>query len=276
MEKLLLTLVLIFSFVFSFSQDSLTHKLLARELIQHLIEKKYDKAELLFNKSSNQKYNAVNLKKTWLSLQSQTGIFKTASSFESEKIANENYVIVICEFQYITLNLKTTFDSDNKISSIFFLPSNIKSSLESEYISPAYLKKRRIKEQEIYLKTDVFLIPGVLTRPKCKRKPPLVILVHDFGPLDRDASIGPNKIFKDIALGLSSKGIAVLRYDKRSFIYAARMAERYGDQITIMEETIADAITAINLGKSLSRINHDEIYIIGHSLGGMVAPRIAS
>ena len=155
-------------------------------------------------------------------------------------------------------------------------PSDFSCKPDSAYELPDYVKKRRVKEKEIYIKTDVFLIPGSLTYPRCKKNIPLVILVHGAGPQDRDATVGPNKIFKDLAWGLASKGIAVLRYDKRTLIYQERMKERYGNKITVMEETVSDVISAINLAKTLPRIDPQKIFVAGHSLGGMVAPRIAS
>ncbi|HET6245052.1 MAG: alpha/beta hydrolase [Bacteroidetes bacterium] len=276
MKGLLSSILFLFICANTFAQDSLVYKSIAQEFIKLLVEKQYDQASLLFDFKSSQKYNPVYLKKTWLGIQSQTGEFLIASEFNSKKNADGNSVLITCEFQFITLNIKTSFDKQNKISLIEFLPAKTLSSSISDYNPPPYVKKRRIKEEEIYFKTDVFLIPGVYTRPKCKRKTPLVILVHDFGPLDRDATLGSNKIFMDLALGLASKGIAVIRYDKRSFVYAARMIERYGENITIMEETISDVISAVNLAKTLKRVDSEKIYVLGHGIGGMVSPRIAS
>jgi hypothetical protein len=46
--------------------------------------------------------------------------------------------------------------------------------------------------------------------------------VHGSGPNDRDSTVGANKIFRDLAEGLASAGIAVLRYDKRTYRYGDR------------------------------------------------------
>ncbi len=50
---------------------------------------------------------------------------------------------------------------------------------------------------------------------------PAAVMVQGSGPNDRDETIGPNKPFRDIAEGLSSDGIAVLRYDKRTYAHIA-------------------------------------------------------
>ncbi len=100
-------------------------------------------------------------------------------------------------------------------------------------------------------------------------------MVQGSGPSDRDETIGPNTPFRDIAHGLAKKGIASIRYDKRTFVYKEKMAEAI-DSVTVLEETIDDAISAVNLALQQSDVNPKKIVILGHSLGGMLAPRIAA
>ncbi|MBQ2481395.1 MAG: prolyl oligopeptidase family serine peptidase, partial [Treponema sp.] len=45
-------------------------------------------------------------------------------------------------------------------------------------------------------------------------------------------------------------------------------------QITVREETIEDAVTAAGLLRSDGRIDAERIFIVGHSMGAMLAPRI--
>jgi dienelactone hydrolase len=101
-----------------------------------------------------------------------------------------------------------------------------------------------------------------------------VVLVHGSGPNDRDETIGPNKPFRDIAWGLADSGIAVLRYDKRTRVHAARMSQNVN--LTVREETLDDAHLAIALLRSREEIDAARVFVLGHSLGGMVAPRIAA
>ncbi|MDR7812370.1 alpha/beta hydrolase family protein [Lacrimispora sp.] len=101
---------------------------------------------------------------------------------------------------------------------------------------------------------------------------PAVVLVHGSGPLNMDEKVGNNYPFKDLAEGLTKKGIAVLRYDKRTFIYGKEM--RNHPELTVKEETIEDAILATALLRNDSRIDSERIFIIGHSMGGMLSPRI--
>ncbi|MBP0725985.1 alpha/beta fold hydrolase [Bacillus sp. RG28] len=101
---------------------------------------------------------------------------------------------------------------------------------------------------------------------------PAVVLVQGSGPSNMDAKVFNNLPFKDIAEGLSEKGIAVLRYDKRTFVYGKEMKHEAG--LSVKEETIEDAILAADFLRKDSRIDSNKIFVIGHSLGGMLAPRI--
>ena len=100
-----------------------------------------------------------------------------------------------------------------------------------------------------------------------------MILVHGSGPHDRDETIGPNKPFRDLAHGLASQGIAVLRYEKRTKEHPVRMAMSV-NTITVKEETIDDAVAAFEALKSQEKIDPKRIFVLGHSLGGTLLPRI--
>lgn len=116
-------------------------------------------------------------------------------------------------------------------------------------------------------------LDGMLSIPDVGKAPwPGVVLVHGSGPSDKDERIGANAPFLDIARGLSARGIAVLRYDKRTKIYGKQMKKEPG--LTVFEETIEDAVLASGLLKRDPRIDPEKVFIIGHSMGGMLAPRI--
>ncbi|MCL2530257.1 MAG: lysophospholipase [Coriobacteriia bacterium] len=117
-----------------------------------------------------------------------------------------------------------------------------------------------------------FPLNGILTLPDTAEQPlPAVVLVHGSGPQTMDEKIGKVTPFKDIAQALAEKGIATLRYDKRTKIYGRKMMKNAAD-ITVKTETIDDTILATELLRGDSRIG--KIFILGHSMGGMLAPRI--
>ena len=89
-----------------------------------------------------------------------------------------------------------------------------------------------------------------------------------------DETFGPNKPFRDIACGIATNGIAVMRYDKRTKVYAAEMSKL--PNLTVVEEVLDDVVSAVKLAKTIPGVDTSKILVLGHSLGGMLAPRIAS
>jgi dienelactone hydrolase len=101
-----------------------------------------------------------------------------------------------------------------------------------------------------------------------------VVLVHGSGPNDRDETVGANKPFRDLAWGLATKGVAVLRYEKRTREHADKFKAEVLAQLTVKEETIDDAMSAVTQLRAADGLDPRRIFVLGHSLGGMVAPRI--
>ena len=118
-----------------------------------------------------------------------------------------------------------------------------------------------------------FPLNGILTLPENLEKPvPAVVFVHGSGSSNMDEKVMKLTPFKDLAEGLGKLGIASVRYDKRSFAHGRKMLKA-GD-LTVKEEVIEDAVLASKLLKNDPRIDSEKVFIIGHSMGAMLAPRI--
>lgn len=138
---------------------------------------------------------------------------------------------------------------------------------------PGYARPEAYTETIVESGAPGWPLPGTLTMPAGEGRVPAVVLVHGSGPLDRDATVGPNRIFRDLALGLASNGVAVLRYEKRSHRHAVRMASTW--PVTVRDEVIDDALAAVSLLRRSARIDPARVFVLGHGLGGTLAPRIA-
>ena len=116
-------------------------------------------------------------------------------------------------------------------------------------------------------------LPATLTLPAGGGKAPAIVIVHGSGPGDRDGTLGPNKPYVDLARGLGARGIAVLRYEKRTRANPFWFMNR---RFTVREETVDDALAAVALLRTRDDIDPARIVVLGHSLGGYLAPRIAA
>ncbi len=116
-------------------------------------------------------------------------------------------------------------------------------------------------------------LPGILTVPKGDGSFPAVVLIHGSGSSDMDETVGSLKPFRDLAEGLAEKGIAVYRFDKRTYVYGAEMMS--DRQITLMDESVDDAVSAVQLLSKQEKIDPGRIFVLGHSLGGNAVPAIA-
>ncbi len=129
-----------------------------------------------------------------------------------------------------------------------------------------------ITEKTVVGADTAYPLNGLLTLPEgCSGPVPAVVLVHGSGASNMDEKVMKLTPFKDLAEGLAARGVASLRYDKRTFAYAKQMAKV---SPTVKTETIDDALRAIDLLKKDPRIDPDRVFLLGHSLGAMLAPRI--
>lgn len=128
-----------------------------------------------------------------------------------------------------------------------------------------------VQSNNIEIGEAPYQLDGILSLPEDVSNPPIVILVQGSGQSDYDETIYANKPFKDIADGLAKKGIATIRYNKRYFQYP----ETALTNITIEDEVLKDVALAINFAKENENFKNSKIYVLGHSLGGMLVPYIA-
>lgn len=145
--------------------------------------------------------------------------------------------------------------------------------LGAEIVLPDYIDPTAFTETEVEVGAEGWPLPGTLTMPVGDGPFAAAVLVHGSGPNDRDLTLGPNKAFRDLAQGLASQGIAVLRYDKRTLIHGERVVA--DPNFTVYDEYVDDALAGIAWLRSLDSIDPARVYAIGISQGAMVAPHIA-
>ncbi len=241
-----------------------------REFINDLKNREFDKTFLLFNDQVKTMIDTVKLTQFWNALSVQYGGLQSTGELRTEKSGSYEIVYIPCNFKNGTLELKITYNQNGLISGFYFLPPSPKAI----YQEPSYASSDSVRELKTEIRTGGYTLPAIITMPREGEDFPLGILVHGSGPNDMDETLNGNKPFRDLALGLAAKGIATLRYDKRTKVYGNRFTDN-PEQYTVEDEVIRDAGSAIDLAKNLEGINHKRIFLLGHSLGGMLAPRIA-
>jgi hypothetical protein len=212
----------------------------------------------------------TSLEDIWNDITIQAGEFKEIKETKVTEEMGYSCVYITCDFKNESLNIKVVLDKEGKVAGLFFIPSENSES----YRTPEYVNTSLFTERECMV-GDEWQLPATLTIPEGEGPFPAVVLVHGSGPADRDETIGVNKPFKDIAWGLASRGIVVLRYEKRTRQYADKISDVIND-FTVNEETIDDALAAVNLLREAEKVDPNRIFILGHSMGAMLAPRIAT
>lgn len=139
---------------------------------------------------------------------------------------------------------------------------------------PPYAALDRFDECDVTLGHGSMTVPGTLTLPKSSRPVPALVLLGGSGPVDRDSTIGKSKPFKDLAGGLASQDIAVLRFDKVTYAHADQV--KANREFTVVDEYLPHALAAITLLQTHPGVAAEQIFLAGHSLGGTIAPRIAA
>ncbi len=267
MKKLLIALVL---FAFTANAQEPDIKRLSETVLEHFQRKEFQKVFDQIDKDVFTKLDTARLAAIWNGLLKQNGAFKTKVKDESSTQGAFYVQTQVLQFENRKMNFRLIWDAKSKIKGLYFLPFDTR----PEYKTPSYYNAAAATDRKVLMTTNSYRIPGTLSIPNLPGKHPLVILIHGSGPNDRDESLGPLKIFRDLASGLALKNIAVLRFEKRTRLFKSRM-DHEASTYTVRQEVIEDVLKAIEVAKEDTSIDTNNIFLCGHSFGGMMLPRIA-
>jgi uncharacterized protein len=244
----------------------------ATELVDLMASGNFSNAVTGFDATMRAALPEAKLREAWQAVLKDAGPFKKQLCTRVAKQSGYDIVLVTCKFDRTTLDTRVVLDAKGQVAGLFFAPSRDESSLST---APPYARTNSFREEEFIVGSGEWRLPGTLTRPLgLTNLLPALVLVHGSGPNDRDETVGVCKPFRDLAWGLASRGIVVLRYDKRTQVHAAKFTGDTLRSLTVKEETIDDALSAASQLRSSAGIDPKRIFVLGHSLGGTVAPRI--
>ncbi len=202
----------------------------------------------------------------WKSVEERSGVFESIDGVTSRREHGHVMQYVQCRMAQSIVTLRVVFDADGAIGGLWLVPNDA----AAEWTPPPYADMTAFAEAPVSVGSSPTL-PGVLAMPRRAADAatlPAVVLVHGSGPNDRDETLGGSKVFRDLAFGLASRGIAVLRYDKRTLVSPRGV-------VTQKEEVIDGALAALETLRATPGIDASRLVVLGHSQGGGLAPRIA-
>jgi dienelactone hydrolase len=207
------------------------------------------------------------LETLWAQISAQLGVLQSLEPGRVEVVGIYHRVNLPASFENQNLVLQVVLTDSLLVSGFFLRPSE-----PPPYTAPSYASEETFSEVDVTVGSEPWLLPGTLTLPKTDDPVPAVVLVHGSGPNDRDETIGGSRPFKDLAWGLASSGVAVLRYDKRTRVHGPQLSPDIG----LDEEVVLDALSALELLRNRPEVDADRVFLLGHSLGGIMAPQIAT
>lgn len=252
--------------------DTATATMLATTLLDHLDAGRFNEAEAMFTPDMRAAVPAAKLQQVWESLARDAGPARPRGNATTVTSGEMTTVSIALPYAKASLVARVGIDRSNRIAGFLIQPA---ASPTAAPAATAIDANAPYVEREARVGQGERALPGTLALPRSAsvRTPvPAVVLVHGSGAHDRDETLGPNRPFQDIARGLAAQGIAVLRYDKRT---KARPQDFAGKDFSVDDEVTDDAVLAIDALRKVEGIDAKRIYVLGHSLGGMLAPRIA-
>lgn len=197
-------------------------------------------------------------------IRQQSGALRQCDAPTARRRGDVTVLTYRCDFAAAPLTVTLGWNDQGELAGLFFLPVAAEASKEP--------LPDGMREEAITTGATGWPLPATLLLPSTGKRVPVALLVHGSGPNDRDETVGPNKVFRDLAIGLAKQGIATLRYEKRTRALAERFVATAGDW-TVDDEIVDDAVAA--LAQLAARNDLGPVFVIGHSEGALFAPRIA-
>ena len=243
----------------------------AGTLVSRLAAGEYDAAAELF--APDVGVTAAVLESAWAGAARQLGALVSIEGTETATVSGFDAVVVTARFSQGRQGVRVVFNENGEAVGLQFVPAD----QPAGWSPPGYVDTDAIATTAVSVDSDACPLPGSVTVPAEAAGTdgsdvPSLVLLGGSGPTDMDGTLGPNRPYRDIAWGTASVGGAVsLRYDKRTAACQVDPAS-----LTIDDEYTADAVSAVRTLRAADGADPNRTAIVGHSLGGALAPRVAT
>ncbi|MBZ6493488.1 alpha/beta hydrolase family protein [Natrinema longum] len=231
--------------------------------VEELATDRFEQASERFVSGNRERYgDPGRLERLWMAYTAIGGAFDDVVDTDVTTSNEVDAVDLRLSFARSEHDCRVIVDSESRL---------LDCGITDEYERPSYVDSSAVTDEDVTLAADDCSLPGTVTTPATAGEAPGVVLVHDSGPVTGDTARGGTQLFTDLAAGLSTRGIASLRYDKR-----VPACEVQSGTYTLDHVTVDDALVAIDRLRSTEGVDSDRIVVVGHGLGGRAAPRIAA
>jgi pimeloyl-ACP methyl ester carboxylesterase len=241
-----------------------------QQLLTSLQRGEYVQAESVFSPAMKKALPAKKLEASFVHLRAEVGDLGSWRASGRDRPSNHDRRMFELRHERGTLEARIVFErgGDEVIGLFFSRRPQASAPVSHESTNP------EVSARDVEIGSGPITVGATITAPKSDKGPfPAVLLVAGSGPQDRDESIGPNKPFRDLAEGLSARGIVVLRFDKRTWAHPEAYLQAGSANVT--NEIIDDAAEALQYLSVQPEVDRHRVFIVGHSLGALVAPDIA-
>lgn len=231
-----------------------------RDFVRHLSNAEWATAEAMLDQKMSGALGGGKLAALWAQVTGKLGDFQEIDAITVDEVQGYRRALVQCSFSKDRAGLRVVVDKAGKVAGFFIEPVP---GSGPPFASAPYVDTSRFTEAKVTVGPEK--LEGFLVVPKGVERFPIVVMLSGSGPNDADESLPPIKVFRDLAEGLGTRGIASLRFEKRT--------HKHLPVTTVKEEYLDDAAAALEQAKAVPGVT--KVLLLGHSLGARLAPRIA-
>jgi fermentation-respiration switch protein FrsA (DUF1100 family) len=238
----------------------------AEGLVDEMAAGQFDRAFQRFPESGRASTSPGELEAVWLGYTNVGGAFEGIVDTEETVQSGFDAVDVTLGFERGDHTMRVLTGEEFSV---------VGALVNDEYEQPEYVEPDSFSARETQVETEDCLLDATVTVPEGDGEAPGVVLVHGSDPIgaaDKNLDNGGSRPFQELAEGLASRGVAALRYDRRTHGCPNSFSP---DEHTLDTVSVDDALVAIEQLRGVDGVDPDRIVVVGHSLGAMAVPRIA-